>query len=307
MLGLAISLAAAASFAQTAGSVSPELLTPRLGSPLQHYSLKLTAVYDGPLAPMGLVLKARVNGGPALRLLLDSGAQDIALSRKEAARMGLSGQPGLHLVGMGASLGTAVRLSPGRMESGGLVLENCPMFSTDAPMREGIDGVVPLWLFAGFMVRLDVPHKTLDLEPFDDSAAPGGDTGFRAVRAHQGMLFLEARMNESATGYMLLDTGAVYNGISPGAARAWPNYRLMGQNISLASSSGDLDGLLLPPGVEFRLGSHVLKADPAVVVDLSAMSKLHAFEVSGVIGYPALRGSVVTIDYRDGLVRVDGK
>jgi hypothetical protein len=57
----------------------------------------------------------------------------------------------------------------------------------------------------------------------------------------------------------------------------------------------------------FRVGSRVLVADPAVVVDLSDLTRHHHFEISGVLGYPALRDSVVTVDYRDSLVRMARK
>jgi hypothetical protein len=254
---------------------------------------------------MGVIVKARINDGPVLRLLLDSGAQDIVLDRR-ALRPKQAGESDLKLVGLGSSFANARRLAPAKLESGGLVLENCPILATDMPMREGTDGVLPMSLFAGFLVRLDLPKKALELEPYSDPERTDTN-GFAFVRADQRMLFLEATVNQSATGYLLLDTGAAYNGVSPAAARAWRNYRLLNPNISLISGGGETDGFLLPRGVQFHLGSQVMNADPAVVVDLSALSKLHRFEVSGLIGYPAIRNSVVTVDYRDARVRVEGK
>jgi hypothetical protein len=40
-------------------------------------------------------------------------------------------------------------------------------------------------------------------------------------------------------------------------------------------------------------------------VDLSTASRYHQFEVSGLIGYTALHDSMLTINYRDDLIRID--
>jgi len=63
----------------------------------------------------------------------------------------------------------------------------------------------------------------------------------------------------------------------------------------------------LPAGVRFRCGGRVFSGDPAVVVDLSDFARHHRFEITGILGYPALRNSIVTIDYRDSLVRIEGR
>jgi hypothetical protein len=54
-------------------------------------------------------------------------------------------------------------------------------------------------------------------------------------------------------------------------------------------------------------GSRELAAGPVVAIDLSTASRYHNLEVSGLIGYPALRDSVLIVNYRDGLVRIDSK
>lgn len=279
---------------------------PKLASPCQHYSLKLGTLFVPPSQPLGLLIKARIDGGVPLRFLLDSGAGDIVLDKRAAALLKRSAGSGLELVGMGPASGTARRAVPGEVQIGDLVLRDCPVLTVDRKLMEGIDGVIPMSLFSGFLLRLDVPGKSLELDPYPaDPPLPGEN--FAPVRADHRLLFLQAAVNGSQPGYVLLDTGATYNGVSPAAARAWKNYRRQSPDISLSGSSGAIDTFLLPPGMQFRFGSRVLSADPAVVVDLSAMAKHHNFEVSGVMGYPALRRSVVTIDYRDSLVRMDGK
>jgi hypothetical protein len=59
--------------------------------------------------------------------------------------------------------------------------------------------------------------------------------------------------------------------------------------------------------VRFQCGAREFSADPAVVVDLSDFARHHRFDITGILGYPALRNSIVTVDYRDSLVRIEGK
>jgi predicted aspartyl protease len=297
-----VAIAAAGFAANGPASAGP----PQLASPYRHYSIKLNTLFTPAAGTTGLFLKARIDGGPALRLLLDSGAQYIVLDQRAAARSGRPTGAALELVGLGAAAKTARRMAQSSLEIGDLALRDCAVLAVDSPLMEGIDGVLPMSLFAGFLVRLDVPGKTLDLDPYP-SDPPLQDGGYSPARADHCLLFLDAVLNESRAGYVLLDTGATYNAVSEAAAGAWKNQRVTCNSISLHGGTGDTEGYLLPSGVRFRFGSRIVSADPAVIVDLSAMATHHQLEVAGVLGYPALRRSVVTIDYRDSLVRIDGR
>jgi hypothetical protein len=44
-----------------------------------------------------------------------------------------------------------------------------------------------------------------------------------------------------------------------------------------------------------------------VVVSLDELQLHHRMEVAGIVGYPALRESILTISYRDGLVGIAAK
>ncbi len=279
---------------------------PKLASPYRHYSLKLTSFLAPQADAMGLLLKVRIDGGPILHLLLDSGAQYIVLDKQAAAALGRSAGSSLELVGFGKAAKTARQVPSGTLEIGDLVLRDCQMIAVNTRVLEGIDGVIPLSMFSGFMVRLDARRKTLDLDPYPPDAKVQ-ESNYAPARADNGLLFMRAILDESHSGYVLLDTGATYSAVSPAMARAWRNYRILSQAISLRAATGDTTGFLLPHGVSFRFGEHVVSADPAVVVDLSNIAAHRQFPIVGVLGYPALRRSIVTINYRDGLVRIDGK
>ncbi len=253
----------------------------------------------------GLYLKLRIDGGPVLRMLLDSGARYIVLDRGAARSLRRKGGAPFDLVGFGASSGRAKMVEPGTVEIGDLVLRNCPMLTVDGTILDGVDGVLPLSLFADFLVRLDVSRKTLELDPYPSE--PVRDESFSPARKDRSMLFLAATLNESHEGLLLLDTGASYNAVASAEIRKWKAHDFLSKSLSLIGAAGIGDGLLLPRGMLFRVGSRVLVADPAVVVDLSDLTRHHNFEISGVLGYPALRDSVVTVDYRDSLVRMARK
>jgi predicted aspartyl protease len=272
----------------------------------RHYSLRLNAVITPEAQTMGLYFKARIDGGPVLRMLLDSGAQHIVLDKRAAAKVGRTAGSDFELVGVGASARTCRRAVPGTVEIGDLVLENCDILVVDGQVLEGVDGVIPLSLFANFLVRLDLPGKKLELDAYP-ADPPVSDASYLPARTDNRLFFLRSVLNEKHSGYVLLDTGATFNALSPEAARASRNYWSLANAISLRGSAGGIEGFQLPAGVRFRCGDRVLSGDPAVVVDLSDFARHHRFEITGILGYPALRNSIVTIDYRDSLVRIEGR
>ena len=68
-----------------------------------------------------------------------------------------------------------------------------------------------------------------------------------------------------------------------------------------------MEAPLVPEILRFRVGTQELKTDPFVAVDLSKASRYYDLEVSGLVGYPALRNSVLTVNYREQLVLIEPK
>jgi hypothetical protein len=82
-----------------------------------------------------------------------------------------------------------------------------------------MDGVIPMSLFAAFLVRLDMPGKALDLMPYPEGG-PIRAGGFEPAVLRDGLLFLRGAVNDAQEGYILLDTGASYSAVSRRTARA---------------------------------------------------------------------------------------
>lgn len=289
------------------GASRPGVTAPEPASAQRSYRLKLGSFVVPPNPSLGLLVRARINKGPLLRLLLDSGSQYVVLDRRTAMKSGCTGGTDLDLVGAGAPAPELVkRLSAETIDVADLTLRHVPMLITDHRLADGIDGVIPLSLFAGFLIRLDIPAKTLELLPYP----PGqGDTdgAVHAVSSNE-LLFLKGVFNETYEGYFLLDTGAAYNAISQKLNRHLNRSEALApSSVPLQGGTIAMDAPRFPDSASLRVGSRKLAAGPVVAIDLSTASRYHDLEVSGLIGYPALRDSVLVVNYRDGLVRIDAR
>jgi hypothetical protein len=287
------------------GAASPETIPHLHGAP-PAYRIKLDPFVAPPSRTVGLVVKARINGGPTLRLLLDSGTQYVVLNRKAALKSGCAGGSDLELVGAGARSATLVKqLHAETLQLDELTLRGVPLVIAEINFADGIQGVLPLSVFAGFLIRLDISGQVLDLSPYPTLPAdPAG--AIRTFSNHQ-LLFVKGTVNETHEGYFLLDTGASYTAISRKLARRLDFSDLLALRVALHGATADMDAPLLSGSVRLRFGSRQLATGPVVSVDLSTSSRYHDLEISGLIGYPSLRDSVLTVSYRDGLIRIGPK
>ena len=271
---------------------------------LPQYRIKLGPFIVPPTQMVGLVISARINGGPPLRLLLDSGAQDIVLDRKVAEKSRCAGQGDLDLVAAGVPAARVVKVQRAEtIQVGELTLHDLPVVIEDRRLADGIQGALPLSIFAGYVIRLDIPAKTLDLLPYPlERDEPAG--AIESIANHH-VVFVKGTANGSGRGHFLIDTGASYNAISRIMAKELGISETMAEHVSVEAGTAPLDAAILRGLVDLRVGSQQLPADPTIVVDLAMASRYHGIEISGLIGFPALRGSVLTVSYRDSFVRIE--
>jgi predicted aspartyl protease len=295
-----LTAAAVTSFGASAVNKAPG------GDTAPIYRLKVGPLVIPPTRMVGLIVKARINGGPPLRLLLDSGANEIILDAKSAARSGCAGGTDLDLVAAGAQSAAVVRQARAtKVEVGDLVLRDLPVLISGKAIAEGIQGALPLSVFSGFLIRLDVPGKTLDLLPYP--AASLDAKGDLPVLSSNDLLFIRGTVNERREGYFLLDTGASYNALSRTLAHDLNLSEALAERVSLQAGTAELDAPLMSSGVRLRFGAKKLEAGSVVAVDLSVSSRYHNLDIAGLLGFPALSGSVLLVNYRDHLVRIDSR
>jgi predicted aspartyl protease len=268
------------------------------------YQLKLGASFTPGAGTVGLILKVRINGGPPLRMLLDSGAQFLVLERMAAVRAGCPELSEFDLIETGAASATQVkRAFADVVQLSDLTFRSVPVLITDHTLPDGIQGIVPLSLFSGYLIRLDIPRRILELRPHTAQEMES-DGAVRAVASNH-LLFVTGTVNEQEEGFFLLDTGSAYNVISRNMARQLGISDLMATILSLRGGTRELDAPKLRDEIRLRVGTRELTRGPAVAIDLTTPSRYNHLEVAGLIGYPALSRSVLTVSYRDSLIRID--
>jgi hypothetical protein len=159
----------------------------------------------------------------------------------------------------------------------------------EAPVTQA-DGLVGTQVFRDYIVEIDATHGRLRLlgkAAVEEAAIP-----FRAV-GH--MVFVPFE-----DGYALVDTGSSYSVVDRGRVNASG-----GQRMPVRTASGAVtEAQRLPIPARFDLGNGAVLWDRhPVAVDLTALSRKHGLDVRAVIGYPALRGSVIQVDYREQTLR----
>ena len=267
------------------------------------YSLKLVSFAPTPDQLSGLLLQARFNGGPPLRLLLDSGAAHITLDARASSRSNIFAVLEAHLVGVGEYPRDPVRSGvASTIDVGSLEFRNCQVDITPHELGEGIDGVIPMSLFRSFLVRLDLPGKVMDLVPYSDRGAVP-PAGFASATLRDDLLFVRGALNNLLQGHILIDTGACYSAISLATAQVLRASRASA--VSLRGANGVFNGDLIGAGIRFDLAGRSITTERVVAVDLSAFSAFNGVDTIGVLGYPALRYSVLTVNYRDALLRIE--
>ena len=270
------------------------------------YRIKLERFVVPPNRIAGVLVKARINGGPTLRLLVDSGSQSVVLNRRAAMSSDCTGGSDIELVGVGASsTGHARNSRAETLEIGDLTLHDTPLLIEDRTLPDGIQGVLPLSIFAAFLIRLDLPAKELDLLPYP--AQQSDAAGTLPVVSNNQLLFLKAIVNETHEGLFLVDTGSAYTAISWNLARQLHATSAIAAHVALQGGVAEMDAPSLSGIVRLRLASQALAPGPVVAVDLSTASRYHGLEISGLLGYSALCESVLTVNSRDGLVRIAPK
>ena len=271
-----------------------------LVSPYQPYELKLQPFYPIPSRPAGVLLHGRINGGRALRLVLDSGAEFIVIGAKAARSVGLSAGSEMELVGLGSRPARVGRAET--VEIGPVSFRNCRVALVDGKVVEGADGVIPLSLFSDFLLRLNLPEKTLGLIPYAREQDPAIPTT-RGITKRR-LLLVATVLNGKQSGYVILDTGAFCSAISREVARTLSGSHIVPE-VRVAAGTGAATGQRVSSAVHFAIAEQDLIPNEVVAVDLSNLSRHCGVEVMGVLGFPALTNYVLTIDYHNGRVKIE--
>jgi predicted aspartyl protease len=282
---------------------SPVSPTPSLVSPYTNYHLKLSPFVPGLAQASGALLAVHINGGPALRLLLDSGARDLVLKEKVARKSGVWARSMVDLVCIGGSSRRRVPIGIAEtLDIDQLSMANVPVAIVSSGLADGIDGVVPALIFSGFLIQINFSKRAVDLLPYPTAESVYDSGKVVPARLHNGILFVAATI-DSKSGYLILDTGAAYNAVARSVAE---DLRLAGPLaplVDIETSNGPIQGQL-GTVASLQIGDRNTVINNPMIVNLDSMSRYHGIEIMGLLGFPALERSAISINYRDCLLTI---
>jgi hypothetical protein len=248
------------------------------------------------------VLRVRVNGGPPLRFLLDTGGQNV-ITPAAAARCGM--QP----VGAGTVDGTGPGIAPiqfatARTEQiGGALFRDQPFVVLDLGAALPVDGIVGYEVLARVAARLDLTRHRLDLAP---SAAAFGAAGVR-----EPFVFDEREPQvegalDGIPGTEAVDTGNDnYVEVDTPFVRAHDllrRYHAIPDRGGVVGVGGAIDEFIARARA-LRIGNLVVP-DVAIGLTTSRRGEETDPSVAMQIGDPVWRRFVVIFDYPNQLIRL---
>jgi hypothetical protein len=277
-------------------------------------------------------LSIYLNGKRKL-LELDTGASGLTITRAAAKAAGLVSEGDVKIGGIGDRSPTQASLAHvDDIRVGALEFKNCMVHVVDEG-RFYADGLIGADVFQHYVVTLDIPGRQLRLAPLpkrpdeqneapatlqtttdaaqalsyaararDRYVAPEMKNWTEIFRARE-KLIVPAMIGNASVKLFLLDTGAVFDTITPTAAREVSPVRAE-NGLGIFGMSGDVHNVFIARDVTVSFGGVRQEIEGMIAFDSRALSHMAGAEISGIIGFPTLRDLVISIDYRDNLIHV---
>ena len=251
-----------------------------------------------------IVVRGRVNGGPLIDLVVDTGAEQMVLSQQTAEQMGAEVVATTISAGVGD---VGIRgLEVGRVDSlevGPLLVRNLPTIIknpplTGLPVRRVSDSMSPVAL--GLSVAIDYETRRLTLA----RRLPDSPADIELPMRVDRLAVVRGVVNGEFPRSFVVDTGGEVISLSIGTAgsigMAPPRYiplRVFG------TSGWDSDAFLLP-GVRLAFDEINYENFSVVVLNLHRPSALLGFHIGGIIGHTFLSNYHVVIDMERAMLRL---
>ena len=272
-----------------------------LRSPYESYRIPLSGSHQ-----QGLILRARINGGRELRLLVDSGATGIVLNKAAGLHLDYEYVAPGALTGFGSDAPSGANLVlVASFKTGKLQLANLVIEVADSELIRDADGAIGLDVFKDFLIRVDPRSRLLELTPFSGSDVSSVSPD--CVQAYRigHLLLVRGAVNGKAAGYFVLDTGSPTTMLSPNVLSAVSLPGEGGRSMVVAGAQGSQRVAMPLTPVRLTLGArHALEFDYAMF-DTRDLSVRSGVDISGAIGFSMLRNFSLTVNYRNGTVAFD--
>lgn len=249
-----------------------------------------------------IIVKARVNRGPQMDFVLDTGSEQTVISRQTAARMGI--RPIVNILSAGVGdLGVRqlelTRLD--QLEIGSLKVHNVPSIIKNPPLHglptREMESFSPLSLGLSLIIDYDrqqlimgsdLPEETAEVE--------------LPLRMHR-LAMVPGHVQGGAASF-IVDTGGQVISISTDTASGLERGEMRHIPLKVYGASGwDRDAFLMP-GVDLSFNEIEYKNLSVVVLNLRAPSVLLGFRLGGIVGYKFLSRYRVAINLDKSIVQL---
>ena len=253
-----------------------------------------------------VIVKAKVNRGPLMDFVLDTGSEQTVISRETAARMGI--RPVVNILSAGVGdLGVRelelTRLD--ELEIGSLKVQNVPSIIKNPPLKglptREMESFSPLALGMSLVIDYDrqvlligsqIPVESADVE--------------LPLRMHR--LAMVPGSVQGGPASFILDTGGQVISISTDTASGLERGEMRNIPLKVYGASGwDRDAFLMP-GVNLNFTNKIEYRNMSVVVlNLRAPSVLLGFRLGGIVGYKFLSRYRVGINLEKSIVQLQAR
>ncbi|HLY99787.1 MAG TPA: aspartyl protease family protein [Candidatus Angelobacter sp.] len=291
-----------------------EIRLETLLAPAQHSGITdrppLPLSSGSSMTPSGLGLRVSLNGVNKT-LLLDTGASGITIPKSLADKIGARRLSEQSLEGVGNSgAATGYNAWVDKVSTGELEFHDCIVHVSPRNDSGQANGIIGSDIFDRYLVTIDFPGRKLALGPLPETEEKSGEEiaahgAFSRVFSFGHLLLVPTHVNPDASGLFIIDTGAYSDFISPVLARKTGG---LGNSSSVVQGrSGKVKDVYEAGNVVLQFSHYEQPSENIRSIDLHPQSKTLGAEVSGFLGFPALRHMKLKINYRDGLVDFESK
>jgi thioredoxin-like negative regulator of GroEL/predicted aspartyl protease len=295
----------------------------RLTSPYESVRVKLVPLWNGPKQLRGMGLRVRFNERENATLLLDTGASGMSLSPKLAEKAGLEvlGRESSEAKGVGDERGQDVLqyLAPA-VQIGDVTFENYPVAVFRSAKSGDYDGLIGTDVFARFLVGIDFVKTELTLDPFpkvasasnpssnDDPEDAGNEPapGFYRAFRFGNHLTIFTNVNDRPAKLFLIDSGSSSNLIDEAVAREAAAVS-GGSPVVVRGIQGKVDKTSMAMHVSLVFAGLRQDNPNLIAINFDKIDDSEGVGMAGIIGMPVLVQLKLTIDYRNGTVRMEYK
>lgn len=291
----------------------------RLVSPYVSSSIKLVRIMDGPNRKRGFGVQVRLNDRTNVKLLLDTGASGIAIAPKSAERAGLEvlNEEGTSARGIGdRTAESSLTYLAAELRAGSVVFADYPIHVFRAARSADFDGLIGADVFQRFLVGIDFFNAEMQLEPRPGetekmAADPPDrrdkpDAGFFRIYRFGNHLVVPAMINDKRIALFLIDSGSTVNLIDAQIAREFTG--VSKDSLSeIRGIQGKVEQVSRAERISLTFAGFRQENPDLLAISLEKMDDAMGVGLSGVLGMPVLEQMKLTIDYREGTIRLEYK